>query len=126
MVQDILIVVSFLPDEHVGEKATEVLAELDEVEDLHAPGGFREARRPIDEIQARSLASEPGGEEGGVLDEDVGGDEADEIEGEGEDPLDDGVGAFFAGGPLVLFLIDVIFGADSIEQVMDEEVEQLG
>lgn len=79
MVEDVFVVIALPTDEHVREQPAEVLAELEQVENLHCLGGFGQGGGIEDQVHARSLAAEPGREEAGVLDQQVGGDGANQV-----------------------------------------------
>lgn len=69
--EDVLIVVPFLMNEHVDEQAGKVLSELEQIVNLHSICRFEDCRSPKNDVHAGSVATQPGGEETGVLDEHI-------------------------------------------------------
>lgn len=72
MMKDVFIIISLLPDEHMGKKATEMLSELEKVENLHGIGGLGKGWSSGNKVNASSVSSEPSREETSVLDQQKG------------------------------------------------------
>lgn len=73
VVKPVLVVIALRSDQEVDEGSAEVLAELDQVEDLHFVGVFGVLGDVVVEVGRAACASQPGGEVARVLDHQICG-----------------------------------------------------
>ncbi len=102
-----------------------MLPKLDQVENLHAVGGFREGWSSSNKIDTLAVSSQPGWKVRSVLDEQNCNNRADAIVKQGVCPFYYGVCAPLLCFPLVLVLVNVILGAQIVKKVMDGQIEDL-
>ena len=67
MMKDVFIVIPLLPDKHMRNESTKMLAELDQIENFHLPRSFAQVGRIFYDIEARTRSSQPSWEERSIL-----------------------------------------------------------
>lgn len=126
VVQCVLEKVALGTDEKVPEEATEMFAELRNVEHLHLEGHVGNSGDHLYHRVGRPESAEPGRHEVRADEDLVGPDRADEVVDDRVPPLDQSVATFLARfGVGVSLLCDVILFAESVEVEVDEPVEYL-
>ena len=125
VVQDILIIISLLPDEHMREKPGRMLPELQEIKNLHLRSRFRQERGIEELIGAGSISTQPCGEKSRVFKKIDRSDRAYEVVDQRISPFDQSVRSLGSSFPLILFLGQIIFLTQSIKNLMDSKVECL-
>lgn len=73
VVKPVLVVIALGSDQEVDEGSAEVLAELDQVEDLHLVGVLGVLGEVVVEVGGAACAAQPGGEVACVLDHQICG-----------------------------------------------------
>lgn len=116
----VLVKIAFSPNEQMLEETAEMLTELENVINFH---GVIRLVKVIDipgEISAVSLPAEPCGHEGGLPDDKVSNDRADNIIEDRKSPLDKCIASFFSGLLVfVFFMINVILLTFIVEMTMN-------